>query len=110
MFQGNETVTVIGKTAGAVDEYGIPTQAIASYNITNCLVEFDSTSEPLAADADPILQSATVYLPLPIIVGEFDELEIRGERWVKDGAIMEWESPFGRPVEFAIVKVRRRLA
>ena len=110
MFRGNETVTVIGHTAGAVDEYGIPTQAIASYNVVDCLVEFDSTSEPTSADSDPIVQTATVYLPLPVLVGEFDELEIRGERWVKDGAVVEWDSPFSRPVEYAIVKVRRRLA
>jgi hypothetical protein len=110
MFQGNESVTVIGKAAGAVDEYGIPTQTITESTVVNCLVEFDSTSEPTSADADPIIQSGTVYFPLPSVVGEFDELEIRGEIWVKDGAVVEWQSPFGRPVEYAIVKVRRRLA
>jgi hypothetical protein len=110
MFQGNESVTLIGKTAGSVDDYGMPTQTIAETEVVKCLVEFDSTDEPLSADSDPIIQSARVYLPLPVTVGEFDELEIRGEIWVKDGAVVEWQSPFGRPVEFAIVKCRRRLA
>jgi hypothetical protein len=110
MFEGNESVTVIGKAAGSVDEYGIPTQTITENTVVKCLVEFDSTSEPASADTDPIVQTGTVYFPLPALVGEFDELEIRGERWVKDGSVVEWNSPFGRPVEYAIVKVRRRLA
>ena len=110
MFRGTETVTVIGRTAGAVDAYGMPEQTIVSYEITECLVEYDSTSEPVLATENPVIQSATVYVPLPAQVDEFDQFEIRGERWVKDGSVVQWESPFGRPVEFVIVKVRRRLA
>jgi hypothetical protein len=110
MFKGTETVTVIGRSAGTVNAYGIPEQIIVSYNIADCLVEYDSTSEPVLATENPVVQTATVYIPLPALVDEFDEFDIRGERWVKDGSVMQWESPFGRPVEFLIVKVRRRLA
>lgn len=110
MFQGNETVTVISHTAGTVDEYGIPTQSTTETTVQKCLVEFDHTSEPTTVDADPIVQSATVYLPVGTDVDRIDQFEIRGESWVKDGEAVQWESPFSRPIPFIVVKVRRRIA
>jgi hypothetical protein len=109
MFRGNESVTVIGRSAGSVDEYGIPIQTETTTVVANCLVEYDSTDEPVTNDADPIVQGATVYMPLPSVVDPMDEFIIGGDVWVKNGAVVEWRSPFSRPVEYAVIKVRRRL-
>jgi hypothetical protein len=110
MFPGTETITVIARTAGALDEYGIPTQSVTEVEVDGCLVEYDSTSEPVVIDSDPIIQSATLYVPVTTTVDECDEFIIRGDTWVKDGSVMTWNSPFRSPIQYSIVKVRRRLA
>jgi len=73
-------------------------------------VEYDSTSEPVVIDSDPIIQSATLYVPVTTTVDECDEFIIRGDTWVKDLTAMTWNSPFRSPIQYSIVKVRRRLA
>ncbi len=110
MFRGNETISIVGRSAGAVDEYGIPTQTSTTVSVANCLVEFDSTTEPVLVDSDPIIQSATLYIPTAAVIDPMDEFIIRGDNWVKNGAVMEWLSPFRMSVKYSVVKVRRRLA
>jgi hypothetical protein len=87
-----ESVTIVRRTLGSVDDYGNPTATTSNVTVNNCLVGWGSTSEPALTDADPIATSMTLYMPAGTVVHDGDEFVVRGDRFVKDGMAQEWTS------------------
>jgi hypothetical protein len=111
MFQGNESVVLISRSAGTVDEFGIPVVTETETTIDGCLLGYGETSEPVKVGDFPGLEAAMLFLPNGTSVGDADEFEVRGERWVKDGIAQSWSSPFNGNIRPKVVqRIRRRVA
>lgn len=106
---GTESVTIVRRALGSVDEYGLNSFTTSEIVINKVLVGFGSTSEPVTADGSPQDIAVTLYFPHGTVIQPEDEFIIRGNRWVKDGRVMDWVSPFGGFDPGVVVNVRQRL-
>lgn len=88
----SETVTIVRRSLGSVDDYGNPTVTTTTVPLDGCLVGWGSTNEPALADADPVATQMTLYMPAGTQIFEGDEFIVRGETFVKDGMAQEWKS------------------
>ena len=87
-----ETVTIIRRTLGAVDDYGNPTFTTSQISLPGCLVAWGSTNEPVSADSTPIDSQMTLYAPAGTVIEPEDVFLIRGVEYVKDGQPQGWVS------------------
>lgn len=94
MITGTETVTIIRKLAGAADEFGNPTYINEQFDVPRVLIGFGPTDQPVSAEANPQSTDLTIYFPNGTQIQTDDEFIIRGERFVKNGRAMDWQSPF----------------
>jgi hypothetical protein len=108
-LSGTESVTIIRRTLGAEDEYGLNQFTTTEIVIDKVLVGFGSTSQPVVVDAKPQDVSVTLYFPHGTVIMPEDEFIIRGSRWVKDGRVMDWVAPFGSFSPGVVVNVRQTL-
>lgn len=109
MIPGTETVTIVRKTAGTVDDYGNVTESMSLIAVPGCLVGFGSTDEPVTVDGFPQHSQVTIYFPEGIVIDEADSFVLRGSTWVKDGRQMDWVSPFVGHSLGVVVNVRQQL-
>lgn len=108
MIAGTETVTIVRRTLGTVDDYGNPSETTSMISVPGCLIGFGSTDEPIAVDASPQSSQVTIYFPAGTIVQANDSFVFRGSAWVKDGRQMDWISPTQQHVG-VVVNVRQHL-
>jgi hypothetical protein len=101
-----ETITVIRRTAGTVDDFGNPTYTTANITFTNCLVGWGTTNEPASADSDAVATQMTLYMPAGSEIHDGDIFNIRGDLFVKDGFAQAWSSMLN--VAKGVVVVLRR--
>ena len=87
-----ETVTIVRRTLGSVDDYGNPTSTTANITVEGCLVGWGTTNEPALADADPVATQMTLYMPAGTSVLDGDAFIVRGDNFVKDGMAQSWSS------------------
>lgn len=107
-FRGNETVTIKRKAIAGVDDYGNETYTTTEIVVSNALLGFGATDEPIDASRNAVDASVTLYLPSGTVILEEDVFEVRGSDFVKDGDPMAWESPFSGWNLGVVVKVRKR--
>lgn len=109
MLQGTESVTIVRRTLGAVDDYGVPTESVTNIVVDRVLVGFGSSKQPASADEDPQNTQVTLYFPNGTVIESDDEFIIRDTHWVKDGRAQDWIAPFGSFAPGVVVDVRQRL-
>lgn len=102
-----ESVVIVRRTLGAVDEYGNPTATVSQITVENCLVGWGSSSEPALADADPVTTQMTLYMPSETEVLDGDEFIVRGDYFVKNGMAQQWASMLNVS-KGVVVGLRRR--
>lgn len=102
-----ETVTIIRRTLGAVDDYGNPSFTTADITVTGCLVGWGSTNEPVSAESTPIDTQMTLYMPAGTSVQDEDIFVVRGDQFVKDGFAQAWSSMLNVS-KGVVVSLRRR--
>jgi hypothetical protein len=102
-----ETVTIIRRTLGAVDDYGNPTFTTAEVTVAGCLVGWGSTNEPVTAEGSPIDTQMTLYMPAGSTVQDEDIFVVRGDQFVKDGMAQAWSSMLNVS-KGVVVSLRRR--
>lgn len=102
-----ESVTIIRRTLGAVDDYGNPTFTTANVTVAGCLVGWGSTSEPVSAEATPIDTQMMLYMPAGTAIQDEDIFVVRGDQFVKDGFAQEWTSMLNVS-KGVVVSLRRR--
>ncbi len=102
-----ETVTIVRRTLGSVDDYGNPTATTSNVTVTGCLVGWGMTNEPALADADPVATQVTLYMPAGTTVQDGDEFIVRGDTFVKDGMAQAWSSMLNVS-KGVVVMLRRR--
>lgn len=103
-----ETVTIVRRTTGGVDDYGNPVESTSLIPVNGCLVGFGSTDQPTVVDAAPQSSQVTIYFPAGTVIEDSDSFVARGSEWVKDGRQMDWVSPFGE-AQGVVVNVRQHL-
>lgn len=109
IFDGGETILIHRKSLTAVDAYGNPTSSTITISVSNVLVSFESTNEPVDVARDPIDAQLTLYLPNGTVIQNDDRFEVRGEMWLKDGIAKDWRAPFDSFETGVVVHVRKRL-
>ncbi|BAU99618.1 hypothetical protein [Aurantimicrobium minutum] len=102
-----ESVTIIRRTLGAVDDYGNPTFTTAEVTVPGCLVGWGSTNEPVTVEGSPIDTQMMLYMPAGSTVQDEDIFVVRGNRYVKDGFSQEWTSMLNVS-KGVVVALRRR--
>ena len=108
MIPGTETVTIVRRTLGTVDDYGNPTETTSLIAVTGCLVGFGTTNEPVLVDTTPVDSQVSIYFPEGTVIEANDSFVMRGESWVKDGRPMDWISPFQSQQVGVVVNVRQQ--
>lgn len=109
MIAGVETVTIVRRALGTVDDYGNATETTSLIPVSGCLIGFGSTDEPITVDSNPQLAQATIYFPDGTVIEPTDSFVMRGSTWVKDGRQMDWVSPFQGQSVGVVVNVRQEL-
>lgn len=109
MIQGTETVKVIRKSSASVDGYGNPIFTTNEINFDDVLIGWASGDEPVEVDSQPQKGKATLYFAPGSVINDDDEFEFRDQRWVKDGRVQDWESPFVGLEVGPVVIVRQQL-
>lgn len=107
-IRGGETITIKRRSATASDEYGNPSYSTTTIVVKDALIAVGGTSEPIDPARDAEDASLTIYLPNGTQVEPGDVFIIRGSSWVKDGAAVEWVSPFLASEAGVVVPVRKR--
>lgn len=102
-----ETVTIIRRTLGAVDDYGNPTFTTSNVTVAGCLVGWGSTNEPVTTEGNPIDIQMTLYMPAGSTVQDEDIFVVRGDQYVKDGFAQSWSSMLNVS-KGVVVSLRRR--
>lgn len=108
IIRGDEPIYHYKRTQTGVDAYGNPTFTKSSTLIRDALFAYTGTEEPVEENRNPVDATLTLYLPEGTIVGDGDEFDIRGTRWVKDGEPEEWPQLWSGFVPSVVVHVRRR--
>lgn len=109
LITGTESVTIVRRTLGVKDEYGLPGKITEHIIIPKVLVGFGPTNQPVSAEANPQVTEVTLYFPNGTQIEPNDEFLIRGELFVKDGRVMDWQSPFIGFDAGVVVNVRQHL-
>ena len=110
MITGGETVKVIRKSSSTVDAYGNPVFTETQINYDNVLIGWSSGDEPVEVDARPQIGKVTLYFPPgSAAIRDDDEFEFHNQRWVKDGRVQDWTSPFHGFEVGPVVIVRQQL-
>lgn len=107
-IRGGETITIKRRSANATDEYGNATFSRTTITVRDALIGVGGTSEPIDPARDAVDASLTIYLPNGTQVLDGDTFVIRGTEWVKNGAALEYVSPFPATEAGVVVNVRRR--
>lgn len=102
-----ETVTIIRRTAGAVDDYGNSSFTTTNVTVNGCLVGWGSTNEPVSAESDPVDSQMTLYMPAGTEIHDGDVFVVRGDQFVKDGMAQAWSSMLNVS-KGVVVSLRRR--
>ena len=102
-----ETVSIIRRTLGVVDDYGNPTFTTSTIPVAGCLVGWGSTSEPVTAEGSPIDSQMSLYMPAGSVVQDEDIFVVRGDEYVKNGAAQAWSSMLNVS-KGVVVMLRRR--
>lgn len=109
MIQGTETVKIWRKSSSTFDVYGNPVVSETMINMDNVLISWSSGDEPVEVDAKPQVGKATLYFEPDTVIRPDDEFEFHGHRWVKDGRVQDWVSPFVGLEVGPVVIVRQQL-
>lgn len=107
-IRGGETITIRRRSAAATDEYGNKTYTTTTITVKDALVAIGGSSEPIDVSRDAVDATVTVYLPNGTTVQDGDVFIIRNSQWVKDGAGLEWVSPFDNFEAGVVVPLRKR--
>ena len=106
-IRGGETITIKRRSEQSLDDHGNPVYGFRTITVRDALIAIGGTSEPINPERDAIDATLTLYMPLGTKVEDGDRFIVRGTEWIKDGAAVEWVSPF--PMETGVVvQVRRR--
>lgn len=107
-IQGEETITIVRRSStGSVDDFGNPTWSTDEVTVSNVLVAFGSTGEPLDVSREPVDARLTLYLPHGTQILDGDIFTVRNSDWEKDGDSIDWPI-VGGFVPSVVVNVRRR--
>ena len=109
MIMGTETVVIHRKTATGFDAYGNATVTIEEINQDNVLIGWGAVDEPVEVDARPQVGKVTLYFEPGTVIEPEDSFEFHNTKWVKDGQVQEWESPFFGFETGPVVIVRQQL-
>jgi hypothetical protein len=90
MIQGTKSVTIIRQGSSTVDAYGNATFTTSEVVIDGVLVAYNSSSEPVDINRDPVSTMLTLYLPFGTEIFDGDIFEVAGEQWVKNGDPATW--------------------
>jgi hypothetical protein len=109
MITGVETVKVIRKSSSTVDAYGNPVFTETEINFRDVLIGWGSGDEPVEVDSRPQVGKVTLYFQPGSVIHDTDEFEFHNQRWVKDGRVQDWTSPFHGFETGPVVIVRQQL-
>jgi len=109
IFDGGETILIHRFSSTSVDAYGNPETDSTTISVSNVLVSFESTNEPVEISRDPIDAKMTLYMPTGTVIENDDRFEVRGEMWLKDGIAKDWRAPSNSFETGVVVHVRKRL-
>lgn len=107
-IRGGETISIRRRSAASTDDYGNTTHSVTTIVVKDALIGVGGTSEPIDANRDAVDAQVTLYLPSGTVIQDGDIFVIRGSQWVKDGAAIEWVSPFGIGFEGGVVVPLRK--
>lgn len=108
-FRGSETVVIKRRSPNSTDAHGNKTYSTTTIVVSDCMIGFGGSNEPVDPARDAIDQALTIYMPNGTVVEPGDKFLIRGIEFVKDGNPQEWIAPFDFNVG-VVVQVRKRNA
>jgi len=108
IIRGDEPIYHYKRTQTGRDAHGNPSYTKSSSLIRDALFAYTGSMEPVEANRDAVDAHLTLYLPEGTVVGDGDEFEIRGSRWVKDGDPEEWPALWPGFTPGVVIKIRRR--
>jgi hypothetical protein len=95
MIQGTETVTVIRKTFGEYDEFGLPTSTTVETEIKGVLVSWNGSSTIEELNRTFTQSDVTFYFPAGTVIKASDTFRYLGAEWEKQGVEQRWTAPAG---------------
>ena len=101
-----EIVTIYRKTEDGVDAYGNPTVTVTTIN-HRALVADGSTGTLSEASRTPLDATCSLYLATGTEVLPTDEFEVRGARWLFDGA-QDFRRAFVSGPAGVVIHLRKR--
>lgn len=107
-IRGGETITIRRRTVTGVDDHGNNVYATTNVTVRDALIGIGTTSEPVDVNRDAVDATVTLYLPAGTLVLDGDVFIIRNVQWVKNGAGLEWVSPFTGFEAGIVVPLRKR--
>lgn len=107
-FSGGESVVITRRTAGVDDGYGNPSFTTTTVTVSNCLIGFGSTKEPIDVERDAVDAKITIYFPPGTTVQDGDRFTIRNSVWEKDGNVTQFIAPFPMATGPVVMARQRR--
>lgn len=107
MILGSETVVIRRKSSASEDAYGNPIQSVTEITVNDALISYSGGDEPVNSDSKPEIGKATLYFQPGTFIDHTDEFVFHGAKWVKDGLVQDWVSPFVELSTGTVVKVRQ---
>ena len=109
MITGTETVVIYRKSSSSFDEYGNAVPVISEITENNVLIGWGAVDEPVEVDARPQIGKVTLYFQPGTIIQPEDSFGFHNTKWVKDGQVQDWQSPFHGFETGPVVIVRQQL-
>lgn len=107
-IRGGETITIKRRSATARDAHGNATYSETTITVKDALIAVGTSSDTIDPARDAVDATLTLYLPNGTDVRDGDTFIIRGSKWMKNGAALEWFSPFPAGEAGIVIPLRRR--
>jgi len=95
MIQGQETVTIIRRSEGETDEFGMPTITETEIIIKNVLVGWNGSATTEDVNRTFTNSDVTFYFPPGTSINHTDKFKYLGGLWEKQGTEQRWMAPAG---------------
>ena len=109
MLSGIETVILVRRSLGALDEYGLPNVTETQVTVSGVLLGYADPEQQILVDSESITEKVTLYFPHGTVVEPTDDFIINGERWLQDGQVQKWVSPFSNFKIGVVAQARRKV-
>jgi hypothetical protein len=109
MLAGIETVILVRRSLGAMDEYGLPVVTESQVTVSGVLIGYADPEQTILVDSETIDEKATLYFPHGTEVLATDEFIINGERWEQHGQVQKWVPPFSNFKIGVVAGARRKV-